>query len=784
MRASEDVLEAEWSASSQLQTPFAEAANDGGAGEAVGFGAWNETVTPFAEAAGETIPESELDRQFAEAFAGVQDEAFDEAVAFLAEETEQAVAERFTGEAWSSGAERERYADARLSEVRYEAEQYLDSLEAGLAGLDVASLTDEQFDEVLDRFDPSAGELTPAGEEFIGALVRKAKKVAKFVSTTAKTVGKVATGAVLGPVLKKLRGLINPLLKRVLSFAIGRLPPPLQPAARQLASRFTSEAEAEELDEAQMSPANLSDVETLTEEFDAAIAEAMTADPAGELEEEAFDSRDGEGETDGRALEALAEARSALIDRLGSDEGEGVAPAVEQFVPALLGALRLGINLVGRPKVVRFLAKYLGQLIGRWVGPEQSQPLSNAIVDTGLRLVSLEAEDVETAGEAGPVALASVVEDTIRSLAEQEDYIFENDELMQLAAAEAFSRAVATNFPPQFVRSDLQQAPSLGGTFVARRPRNLRTYRKFSRTPDIDVTAQIADTLPTFGGTTVGAAMRANGATFPLRARMHIYQATAGTTLPAVARMDRTVAGAGRGFTSTSAFHPLTPQAAGLLLREPKLGAAVPAAFLRSRNRIAAGQRFYVLQPLGAAGQAALPPSAAGRAAGARLGPSRAWTAVNAARGRVTVGIFLSEAEAQRIAEAMRQGRGQAALLQALVATYRAAQGAGASPRPQREDGEAFEEFAAKARGVSPALAARLRRKLDAWVLPALAAWVRSNGEAFIRAAAHPDPGVTVRVRLTGVPGLATLGQAAAGPNALRGTPAIAITVTPGTRRG
>ena len=50
------------------------------------------------------------------------------------------VAERFTGETPSSAQERERYADAHLAPVRFEAQQYLQALEAGLAGLDVGSL--------------------------------------------------------------------------------------------------------------------------------------------------------------------------------------------------------------------------------------------------------------------------------------------------------------------------------------------------------------------------------------------------------------------------------------------------------------------------------------------------------------------------------------------------------------------------------------------------------------------------------------------------------------------
>ena len=484
-----------------------------------------------------------------------------------------------------------------------------------------------------------------------------------------------------------------------------------------------------------------------------------------------------------------------LIDRLrtAGDE-EDLAPAVEQFVPALLGALRVGINLVGRPKVVRFLAGYLGQLIKRWVGPKLSGPLSNAIVDTGLRLVALEAEgDANEArtDEAAPVALASVVEDTVRRLAESEDYVLENEDLMQLAAADAFGQAVASHFPQRFVRPGLHQAPSIGGTFVARRPRSVRTYRKYSRMPEVELTAQIADALPTFGGTTVGAVLRAAGATFPIRARMHIYQSATGTTLPRMIRVDR-ANGGGRGRAASSQVHPLTPEAAGLLLREPQArrrGRRRPSCVRGIASR--SGSASICSKPIGAAGTLAL--SGAAGAAAARLAPSRAWTVVNLRRSKITVGMYLSEAEAQVVAERIRQGRGGAALLQALTdgvqdgiaadrrgaerAPAHRARGQRGSRRPRAPAGPAL----------PPATAALLRRRLDAWVLPALASWARNNGEAFARAAAHPDPGVTVRVRLTAVPGLDALAararaarSAAARQTRCAARPTISISVTLG----
>jgi hypothetical protein len=105
-----------------------------------------------------------------------------------------------------------------------------------------------------------------------------------------------------------------------------------------------------------------------------------------------------------------------------------------------------------------------------------------------------------------------------------------------------------------------------------------------------------------------------------------------------------------------------------------------------------------------------------------------------------------------------------------------------------REEGEDFEEFAAAFRRVASGATGALRKRVRAWVLPALAAWVRANAEAFARAAAHPDDGVTLRVRLNGVPGLDLLrpvstapgGAGTAAPRIPRGTPSIDITVTPG----
>ena len=784
MNATDTLDEAGWRPSATLESPFAESLSEADPGRSMrGFEPWQASLTPFADGEGEAFAD-ESDEAFEEALADIRDEDFHEAVAMLAEETEAAVGERFANEAPLYARERERFAETYLSGVQFESEQYLTELETGIAGLDIGSFSENQIDETLARFDPQSGELTPAGEEFIGKLARKAKKAVKSVAKAAKKLGKLAS-PFLGPLLKKLRKLVRPLLKRVLSLAIGRLPAPLRPAAQTLADRLmgkagivkpaaaAANAAAQPSAEPAAAPAVAIDSEALADSFDMMVVKAMTLDETVLAESETLDTGEDEALEESRDLETLAEARGELIDKLSqADERADLAPAIEQFAPVVLMALRTGIGLVGRPRVVGFLAKYLAGMIGKWVGPGQAKPLANAIVDTGLRMATLEAENEASwnENEIVPAALASIVEDTVRRFAENEDYVFEDEDLAQVELAEAFGEAVATHFPQDHVRSELQLAPSLGGAFVTRRARSLRPYGKYNRTPEIEVSAQMADRLPAFGGTSLGDAARAAGGSFPMRARMHIYQAKTGSTIPAMLRHDRR----GRALA-----YPLTRGAAGMLLREPGLGGRVPTRFMKSPRRIAVGQRVYVLEPVGGSGFG----SGQNRAA-----PSRSWLSISRGGAQMVAGVYLSETQAQAIAEAMRQGRGHGVLLKALVDSLRRS----SRSRMEAEEPEAlthseeFEEFTARARSRFPAgFKDMLRRRIAAWIMPAIAGWVRSNSEAFLRAAAHPEPGVTVRIQLSGVPGLvqATAGKAptlASLARSLRGTPAMSISVIQG----
>ena len=771
-------------------------------------------VSPFAESEG-PHGSNKSDDQIDQLLAELRDEGFDAAIANLADETEEAVEQRFQGEGMLYGPDRERFARSWLAPIQFEADQYLSSLERELADFVPGELEQDELDARLDQLDPQIGDLTPAGEEFIGSLIRKAKKVVRSVASAAKQVGAVAApllSPLLGPALKRLRGLIQPLLERVLRFAIGRLPEPLQPAARTLAQRLLKKmpqatvpaappataTSAEPMpvagpepavDAPPMAAATPTDTGDLAESFDLSLAEAIASPAVAEADDETFGEETPESLVESHELTDLAAARGALIAGLSREAGEAdVAAEIEQFAPVLLAALRVGLRLVGRPKVVSLLAGYLGKTIAPWVGPDQSGPLSRAIIDAGLRTVSLEAEaegglDVHEV-DSGAIALAGVVEDTVRRLAEQEDWLFEHDDLAEVAVAEAFGEAAASFFPQDQIRGEMQLAPSLGGSFVARLPQAMRAYAKYDRVPEVSISARTAQALPAFGGGDLAGAIQAAGGRFPLRAKMHIFQARPGSTAAAMLRHDRV------GRRPKLGVFPLNRRAAGALLREPGLGVRVAPRFLRTHRRLAAGQRIYVLEPLDPALQVA-------GTGGRDITPGRVWLTLNPGKSRITVGFYLSEPEAQGIAQTLRSGKGHAELLRLLTTAYRSfAQRAsetgatGAAAGEEGADGEDIETFAARSGGHLPqGFAAVLRKRIGAWVLPAIAEWLRGNADAFERAAAHPDPGVRLRVRLEGVPGMAKLGPGAPVPTLaafarmLEGKPTATIVVASGSGR-
>jgi len=176
--------------------------------------------------------------------------------------------------------------------------------------------------------------------------------------------------------------------------------------------------------------------------------------------------------------------------------------------------------------------------------------------------------------------------------------------------------------------------------------------------------------------------------------------------------------------------------------------------------------------------------------------PSQARLGIDTRSGTIRVAVFLSEADAQSVSSAIRQGRGTPALLGALARTFRALRfAAGDRSVVVRREAPLSEDLSAcMFANVAPGAIAAIRRRVRAWYLTRIAEWARTRGEEFARAAAAPDDGVTVVLTLSAVPGMSAITAAIRGRigaaelarltsgSALQGTPVGTVAVLPGRR--
>jgi hypothetical protein len=350
-----------------------------------------ELETPFVSQYGEGDTETSLEADtFRELLFDLYDTEMDRAVGELVQEAAAAVAEHggVMGETFSDAAS-EQFLESWIDPVREQASNMLDGIAERFQNVDAASLTESEIDRIFEQFEPEGTGLEQYFEDFLKSLWQKAKKVAAGAIDIAKKGITMIPG--LSGLLGRLKALVAPLLQRVLKMAMDKLPPQLRPIATQLARRivpgFQGETEGESLGGQPAVP----DVAAVQREFDQALASLLVA--GDETEQEAVLAKQlYEGERiEGATLAEYHEARERFVDQL--ERGQDPQQALEQFIPALMAIMpiaRTVIGFVGRPRVVSFLAGYLAQLIQRYVGPDASRQLSQAVVDAGLRMIGLE----------------------------------------------------------------------------------------------------------------------------------------------------------------------------------------------------------------------------------------------------------------------------------------------------------------------------------------------------------------------------------------------------------
>jgi hypothetical protein len=491
-------------------------------------------------------------------------------------------------------------------------ETMIDKVSQQFSGNNFADMNEAEIEKFFSELEFNHAQFHPAQEQFFDKIFDKVKSVVKTGVNLAKK-GVSAIGKILpiNFILDKLKGLIRPLLDKVLRFAIGKLPKNLQPFAQSLAKRFLSLETSEEVTPFQNEIPTTSELDAVQAEFDNHIAQLVFSGSNAEADQLLMEyesssdlaQRNATNELNGLTVPTLQDARENFINELKNlRPGESAAPAIERFLPAAIMALqpviKMAISMIGRDRIIDFLAGLLAQLVGKYVPQEVAKPLASKIIDIGMSAIGFETFEANKADLAYE-AIANTIEQTVQNLGSVDEKVMNNPEMLTAQLLEAFEQAAANNFPAEYLRQDLR-ASTKQGVWVLK-PRNgpRHMYKKYTKVFSISIDPQTAKTVLSFRGVPLANFLRDKyglDPAKPVQAKVHLYEAIDGTRLSMIAKHEK-IPGLGTGqHKAWVQFHPLTKEAAALLLKEPGLGKDFSATFTGKRPHIAVGQQFYYLE--------------------------------------------------------------------------------------------------------------------------------------------------------------------------------------------
>ncbi len=762
--------------------------------------------SPFLSVYELTEGESSLDEPLREAYSSIvgelYDEEFDEALSEL--ETGARVMHQDLLTSRYSSTDADRLVSQHFSQLVRESESMVDAMAREFGSRTDGGIVEREFDFFFEQHSPSV-QIEPAFENFFGKLF---KKVGKAVKSVAKGIAKLG----LGPILNKIKALIKPLLNKVLQKAIGKLPEAVQPAAQKLAEKlgFAAPKPVEPApggDAAAVPPESAgspvqepagADSAAIQKEFDEQIAGAVLASDEVEINMESAQLRSASTAAV-PVFANLDDARDQFIHELDNlKPGESPEPHIQNFLPAILPALKLGIRIIGRQKVINFLSPLLAKLIGKLIGPEQAPALSKAIVDSGLKLLNLEISDQEKAGLAAS-AVAATVEETVTRIASLPDHILDNQELLEGFALEAFEQAAASNLPAVLSEATYRQRPELleagvSAAWLLMPFRGHKRYKRCTRAFKVRITPHIAEEIESFEGVPLSDYLQdqlglPEGA--EVEAEVHLYETLPGTTVADIARSESETPGLGASDEATlSQLHPLSQEAASALLGKPGLGRRLPPG--SERHNLPSGLRLYHLaipgkRPLTVAG-------VSGRRRLRRL--FHVSMTLDLPKDQIRVSVYISEVKAQRIAVRLRQQSHTGSLAVAfnkMIARRLPRILHGHLPKrlriahPGIPPGQTPASVFQKLPGVVPQA---FISKMQEWLVQGFSGFVKTESQKFLAATEDPADGVTLRLTIEQPSGLKELGQALIekGPSASAvaealgkgGQPNIRVEVLPG----
>lgn len=489
-----------------------------------------------------------------------------------------------------------------------ESESMIDRVAEHFSANNLADHAEAEVESFFESLEFNHAQYSPVQEQFLKKVFSKVKAVAKkgieLAKKGHKLLGKISP---IHMILNKIKGLVKPLLDRVLKIAIGKLPKAIQPYAQTLAQKLLKLAPAAPADSQDQ---NANPIDSIQTELDHNLAQLVYSTNDQEIEnllnDYEFGSEQAERmenyESGNVGTPSLDVARQQFINELKNlKPGESPAPAIEQFVPVVMlaqQAIKVGIKLIGRQKIINYLAGLLAKLVGKYVPENVAKPLAAGIIDVGMKIIGFEVHETEKSDIAYET-IANTIEETIQNMAELDETTINDSEALTVHLLEAFESAAANNFPPQYIKEGLR--PTNQKAVWIRMPRvtPVPVYKKFTHVYDITIDPQTASSVTGFRSLPLANFLRDKyglDTSKPIKARVHLYEALRGCRLSMISRSEKLPGLNAKQPKAWVQLLPLTKQAASLLLKEPALGKDADAQSLATRFRIKPGQRFYFLE--------------------------------------------------------------------------------------------------------------------------------------------------------------------------------------------
>ena len=556
---------------------------------------------------------------YTELLAELNDPEFETTLYNLAAEAEDTYSSKISNET-AMGNSFVPYAAQQINQymdpLAMESERMIDRVREHFSGNDLADQNEASVEQFFNQLLAENREFSPAQEQFFGSLFKKVKSVVKSEINLAKK-GISAVGKLLpiNVILGKLKKLIRPLLERVLKFAINKLPKNFRPYAQTLAKKMLNlETSSVNQTDRNYSPTS-ADLESIQYELDNNIANLVFSSDENESENYIQDyltspetyERQLSYETGGLDIPDIESARQKFVNDLKNlNEGESPLPAIDNFLPAVILAaqpiIKMAISIIGRPKVINFLAGLLAKLVERYIPKNIAKPLAAKIIDVGMSAIGFETYEASR-NDLAYEAIANTIEETINNMGPMNEALLDDQENLTSLALESFEDAAADNFPSSYIKEEARKTKQPGLWVLKPRKGPRHYYKKFTHVFSVNIEPGTAKSITSFKGVPLANFLRDKlglDASKPIQARVHLYEAIHGTLLSRISRSEN-ISGLGKaqpfGWVQ---LHPLTVQAASLLLSEPRLGKNVPEQYLKSRHKTFVGERLYYLEINGA----------------------------------------------------------------------------------------------------------------------------------------------------------------------------------------